>query len=428
MAAITVPVSVAPIRELAASGETSKTTIRFLLEAGLAMARLNVASHELEDVMDEVSRQLGVEARFNATPTSLFVGIGDGSDQHTHMLVVDRRSPNLARLSALHGLLRRVSVGQIGVEDALEELREIHARTRRGRLSWQVLMFIGVAGSSLVLSGASWADIAASSAVGGLVAVFIYFAAGSKRLSPMIEFCACLLAGASSSLLGHLFPPLNVFAVTLGAVLMLLPGMSLTTAVGEVAANALVSGSARLIGAVTVLISMTFGVALGLKLGPSRVSLVTASPDLLLESAALLIGGVCIVASFGARARHVPAGVVAGLIAYATSKHVGLWWSPDVGPVAGAFAVGLFSNVYARLTGQPASVALLPGVILLVPGSVGFRAIHALLDHNTMAGVEHLVAMVAVAMGIVTGLLMANMMCPARKLQSKRTNPGLESQ
>ncbi|MHC4977229.1 MAG: threonine/serine exporter family protein, partial [Planctomycetota bacterium] len=116
-------------------------------------------------------------------------------------------------------------------------------------------MFMGVAASSLVLSGASWADVVASSAVGALVAVFICIAAGSKRLNPMIEFVACFIAGASSSVLAYYFPPLNVFAVTLGALLILLPGMSLTTSVGEVAANALVSGSARLTGAVTVLIS-----------------------------------------------------------------------------------------------------------------------------------------------------------------------------
>ncbi|MHC4977230.1 MAG: threonine/serine exporter family protein, partial [Planctomycetota bacterium] len=170
---------------------------------------------------------------------------------------------------------------------------------------------------------------------------------------------------------------------------------------------------------VTVLISMTFGVALGLKLGPQVGVMATTQPDLLLQGGALLVGGVCIVASFGARARHIPVGVIAGLLAYATSKYVGLWWSPEVGPVAGAFAVGLFSNAYARLTDNPASVALLPGVILLVPGSVGFRAIHALLDHNTMAGIDSLVTMVLVAMGIVTGLLMANMMMPAHRVRSR---------
>ena len=107
------------------------------------------------------------------------------------------------------------------------------------------------------------------------------------------------------------------------------------------------------------------------------------------------------------------------MIAFASSSAASAWWSPDLGPVAGAMAVGLFSNAYARMTGQPASIALLPGVILLVPGSVGFRGIHALLDHDTMAGIDGIFTMVMVAVGIVTGLLMANVMLPAHRMRER---------
>jgi uncharacterized membrane protein YjjP (DUF1212 family) len=420
MAAIPVAVSQLVVPESSSSDSSmASLRVRFVLEAGLAMARLGVASHELEDTMDGVAEQLGITARFNATPTSMFVAIGEGDAQRTHMLVVDRSAPDLAGLSDLHGLLRKVAAGDVDVEQGLDAVRALGESSRGYRPIWDVLSIAGVAAASLVLTGGTWADAAVGGALGAIVGVFVHYSAGSKRLGPMAEFGACFLAAAVAAILARFFPPINTFAVTLAAVLVLLPGMSITTAVGEVAARALISGSARLIGAVTVLISMAFGVAMGLKLAPAGADVVTQTPGLLVQGGALLVAGLCIEIAFGARLRHVPVGVAAGLIAYASSAAASVWWSSDIAPVAGAMAVGLFANVYARVTGQPASIALLPGVILLVPGSVGFRGIHALLDHDTMAGIDGVFSMVMVAMGIVTGLLMANVMMPAHRMRER---------
>lgn len=50
---------------------------------------------------------------------------------------------------------------------------------------------------------------------------------------------------------------------------------------------------------------------------------------------------------------------------------------------------------------------------MLVPGSVGFRSLHALMDHDVDRGVETAVAMLIVAASIAIGVLFANVMVPA---------------
>jgi uncharacterized membrane protein YjjB (DUF3815 family) len=53
-------------------------------------------------------------------------------------------------------------------------------------------------------------------------------------------------------------------------------------------------------------------------------------------------------------------------------------------------------------------VPLTPAVLLLVPGSVGFRGISSLLRQDTLSGIETTFSMFVVAVSIVAGLLMAN--------------------
>ena len=58
----------------------------------------------------------------------------------------------------------------------------------------------------------------------------------------------------------------------------------------------------------------------------------------------------------------------------------------------------------------------MPAMILLVPGSLGFRGISSLLDRDTLTGIETTFAMFVVAMAIVAGLLIANAVVSPRRV------------
>jgi uncharacterized membrane protein YjjB (DUF3815 family) len=56
-----------------------------------------------------------------------------------------------------------------------------------------------------------------------------------------------------------------------------------------------------------------------------------------------------------------------------------------------------------------------PAVLLLVPGSMGFRGVSALLGRDTLSGVGTLFEMFVVAIAIVAGLLVANAVVSPRR-------------
>jgi uncharacterized membrane protein YjjB (DUF3815 family) len=65
---------------------------------------------------------------------------------------------------------------------------------------------------------------------------------------------------------------------------------------------------------------------------------------------------------------------------------------------------------------------MVPGIILLVPGSVGFRSFAMLLRHDVVSGIEAAFAMVLTATALSTGLLLANLVMPSERA----TTGGLE--
>ena len=74
------------------------------------------------------------------------------------------------------------------------------------------------------------------------------------------------------------------------------------------------------------------------------------------------------------------------------------------------------ANALARATRRPAQLYHLPGMMLLVPGSLGFAGFEGLLHGSYLAGAEKLVQMLLVAGGLVMGVLVANVLVRPKKL------------
>jgi uncharacterized membrane protein YjjB (DUF3815 family) len=82
----------------------------------------------------------------------------------------------------------------------------------------------------------------------------------------------------------------------------------------------------------------------------------------------------------------------------------------SVGGFVGALLLGVMGNWYGRLYQQPTLTVTAPALTLLVPGSVGFRSISALMHNDVVGGVDTLITMLVVAASLVAGLLTANVL------------------
>jgi uncharacterized membrane protein YjjB (DUF3815 family) len=81
---------------------------------------------------------------------------------------------------------------------------------------------------------------------------------------------------------------------------------------------------------------------------------------------------------------------------------------PALGAFVGAVAIGLVAHLNARLRARPVWLVTVPGVLVLVPGSIGYRSLLDLVDRDVATSIETGFQMILTAAGIVFGLLLAD--------------------
>jgi uncharacterized membrane protein YjjB (DUF3815 family) len=218
-------------------------------------------------------------------------------------------------------------------------------------------------------------------------------------------------------------PDLTVFLVTLAGLIVLLPGWTLTTGMTELATRHLLAGMARLSGAFMTLISIVVGMAVGLKVAGYIVGTIPpGAPDPLpgwtiyLALLGLPLGAVLLLR---VKPRDIPWVLASGVVAFLGGQLGAQVLGPELGAFVAALLVGLGSNVYAFITDRPTSVTLVPGVLLLVPGSIGFRGLASLVERQTLTGVETAFTALLIAAALTGGILTATVLGPQRRRYRK---------
>ncbi len=394
--------------------------VAFTLRLAEALHRYGTPAHRLEGLMQRVSERLGLEGRFFCTPTSLFASFGPPEALRTCLIRVEPGDMDLERLTQLDVLADGVIQGRLSPAEGAHRVEAILARPERyGRLL-QLLCWALSGGAAARLFGGGLKEMAvaavSSLAIGSLAVVTRRQPSTARVLEPV----AALLASSFAALAASMAGPLSVQVATLAGLIVLLPGLTLTVALNELAMRHLISGTSRLTSAALVFLQLGFGVALGSRLSvllppPATAPLPPALPPWT-QGVALGVAIIAIGVLFRARPKDWGWIAAAGTFAFAGARLGALLFGPQLGAFAGALLLGMSSNALARLRNRPSVTMVVPGLMLLVPGSVGFRSLASLLERDVVAGVDTAFSMLMVAVALVAGLLSANALVPPRKV------------
>jgi uncharacterized membrane protein YjjB (DUF3815 family) len=253
--------------------------------------------------------------------------------------------------------------------------------------------------------------------IGALTGLLALLARRSSRIEGVFAPVAAFIASFASGAFAATVSPVASGLVTLAGLVVLLPGLSLTIALGDLSTHHLVTGVGRLSAALITFLGIIFGVALGGQLaselaGPARIVPPDALPGWTLL-AAVALSGLAATVILQTRPRDVGWTLLAVALAWAVSN-VGGMVSSQLGAFLGAFAVGVAGALFSRWRNRPALLLQAPGLIILVPGSVGYQSLSALLEANTLSGVQAGFKMFLIGAALVYGLLIANILIPSR--------------
>ncbi|MGK4007934.1 threonine/serine exporter family protein [Sorangium sp. So ce1036] len=394
----------------------------FILTLAEALHAHGAAAHQLEGMLTVVADRLGIVARFYSTPTAVMVSFGPVIEGRTSLVRVHPGAINLEKISLLHDTTVSVIRGELGLEEGRARVAAIVGARRRYGGVISVIGFAVSSAASAVIFGGGEREVLASGVVGLAVGAI---ERGARRWSmgaSIVEPIAAAVAAVGAAVAARALGPLSTLVVTLAGVVMLLPGLSVTTAMTELATRNLAAGTARVTGSLVQLLSLGFGVALGAGLVarlPPHAPLPPAPPPaeqpVASLAAAVLVAAVAASVLMQARPRDLGWILVVGGSGFAGARLGAHLLGAELGAFVGALLLGLMSNGVARAFDRPAAVPLVPGLILLVPGSIGFRGMFSLLENDVVSGVDTAFRAILVATALAAGLLFANIALPPRR-------------
>ena len=106
---------------------------------------------------------------------------------------------------------------------------------------------------------------------------------------------------------------------------------------------------------------------------------------------------------------------LAALLAYFGGRFGNEFLGTQLGSSFASFAITIGATLFSRLRHRHASIFAVPGVMLLVPGSLGYRSMSALLANDTLQGLETAFNMTLVAISLVAGFVAANFVLPPKR-------------
>lgn len=401
-------------------GRVDEASVEFVLALARALHRYGTPAHRLEEGLRRVCDRLGLLAEVFTTPTAIIMSFGPSTELRTRMLRVDGGELDMGKLAQLDALADDVIAHRMPAAAGARRIQAIvSAPPQFGRVV-STLAHGVTAGALAVFFGGSLADVAVAGVIGLALGLLAQFVARSSDQARVLELVAAAIASLASGIAAAVWPGLSPSLVTVSSLVILLPGLSLTVAMTELATRNLIAGTARLMQAVIVLLELVIGVALGERLAAALVTVHHVTPVPLPEWAqwiALAIASLGVAVVVQAQLRQFGWIVAACVVGYVGTRAGGVWLDGQMGVLVGALALGVMSNLYARWLDRPAQVVQVPAVFLLVPGSTGFLGMASMLDRHTLSGVETLFAMFVVAIAIVAGLLVANaLLSPRRSL------------
>jgi uncharacterized membrane protein YjjP (DUF1212 family) len=394
--------------------------VEFCLELGRCLQAFGTPAHRFEATLARICRRFGLEGQFFALPTGFLASI---SGENFSRAAVER-APNgdmkLEKLTRLQWITDAVLEGRMEVAEASEALRQLVSAPPRYGAASQILAYGAASASAVWFFGGAWREAFLGLGLGLLTGILAVTTQRSRTFGYLFQLLAAGLVAFLSLVAAHWIPALSASVPTLAGIIVLVPGLTFLIAMNELATNNLVAGTARLAGAGMVFLQLAFGVALGQHLAQAWIG-AGITPPLAPTSwwglvPALIVWAGAFLVIFQAMREDAGWIVIACAVGFGAARLGSHYLGGAFGAGLGAWVLGAGSNLLARWRGHPPWVTLLPGIMLLVPGSVGIRSLDYVLHKQMLTGLDTAFQMVFIAVAMLMGLLLANVMVRSRDL------------
>jgi len=353
--------------------------------------------------------------------------VGAVPDQQVYGLRVYPRPVDLYAISRLDDIADSIAQGRLEPRRALRELDELARDPARRRPDWAIVAASALVGAGVaIIRDGGWRESVGAAAVGlfvGLLRIAIKDERSAALLTPLGAFVAGFLASA----LADAGFRISVVDVTIAGLVMMLPGMTMVVGMRELATGHLQSGLSNTASAVVQFIGLAFGVAVASSLATNWLGETPSySPVPLprgIEIPAAALVGLAFAVTLRAPARDAIWTCSASLFAVVVQSLATTYLGSVAGVFMAALLLGLAGNLAGRRSHRSRLAFIVPGVLMLVPGSMGYESAADLMGGGTIAGVERASDMLVSILAISYGLIASTLTLRQKPRKSQRPKP-----
>jgi uncharacterized membrane protein YjjP (DUF1212 family) len=310
---------------------------------------------------------------------------------------------------------------KIAMEDGMMCLSQImHAKPLYPK--WFQWLLYGIAAASccgLFFKG-NFVDMLVSFIMGIYVALL-----GSlnkdAQFSRIYEFLCAFSVSLMARIVYQFITPICYRAVTIGAIIWLLKGVTITMSIIELMTQHIICGTVHLFYGILISALMGFGLDLGTAvfahlIGISKedaMNQTACSPERGIPSYFYPLFFLTCTLSFnllmGAHYKQLLPMTVVATFCYVTSYFMGPVIGTNGTSILAAFVAGVSGNLYSRYSGNPATIYVMSGLLLLVPGSVAVTGFFMLLQKDASGGTSLAIGMLMISMALAIGIFLSSL-------------------
>lgn len=409
----------------ATSSATYAQRIAFVCDTASRLHTYGTTAQRLEGAVVVLAEKLGLECEPWSNPTGLILSFSDpsrplGASDTTRVIRLAPGENDLYKLAESDRIAEAVAGGAMSIAQGHTALRALDRNPSRLWRATQLLAFGLASGAVAGLWRLPWVDVATATAIGLLIGLQSLLNERRPRLREASDAVSALMAGIVAVLVSNLVQPLNLNSVIIAALVVLLPGLTLTNSVNELTSGHLMSGTARFAGAIATILKLTVGTMIALTLAQlvglyPEVRASRPQPEWV-EWASLVVVAYAFAVLFKAHRRDYGWVMAAAIGGYLVSRYAGQAWGSPVGIFLSALTVTAAGNLFARWANKPGAIIRVPGIIMLVPGSNSLRGVISLVQQqDVVVGNSAFLAVVNIVMALIAGLLFGNLLLPTRR-------------
>jgi len=397
-----------------------KAICEFIMSYGEALQYFGGTAQRIESNMTDLSKHFCLDGQFFSTPTSLqgsFKEIGENNfDYITRIIRVYPGDTHLRKINALNLIIENVKEKKSNIIEAINEIKCL-SKDENKVTCLEKVTYYGLSSSAfIVFLGGNWGDFFFSLILGSLIGGISYLLVDKQdeNLRSLVEIITSFMAIVLASFAAKFFA-INPGLIALASVIEYLPGLAMTMALSELANRQLASGTARFFAGIMDLLKLTFGVAIGLSLMTSLDQFLPQFQQISFNHlpvwfkwAYLPVAAFGYTLSFHAELKDYKHVVGVTFFSLIVSTTLDNYLDKLLAIVLSSFFLALFSNLLAKKFKKISQMYLLPGLLIMVPGSIGFRSLSYLFNQNTVLGISELFNMMSIAMCLVAGIFLGN--------------------